>query len=97
VIETSSSLPLYQSLPGCAPISTGEVLEMDLATLAELPATAPPISSCTPAESLMHWIWCHLPLLSPGAAVHDHVRRGSQDLTVDAAALQQLDLVLLPG
>jgi len=38
---------------------------MDPATLAELPATAPSISSCTPAELLMHWIWCHLPLLSP--------------------------------
>src|SRR5436190_19938217 len=43
----------------------GEALEMDPATLVELPATAPSISSCTPAELLMHWTWCHLPLLSP--------------------------------
>jgi hypothetical protein len=54
-IDTSSSSPLYQSLLGWAPISAGEVLEMDPTVAFVVATTLPSITVWIWLAVLMHW------------------------------------------
>jgi hypothetical protein len=56
VIETSSSLPLYQSLPGWAPMSAADVLEIDPTVALVVALTVPSITVLIWEAVLMHWM-----------------------------------------
>ena len=56
VIETSSSLPLVQSLPGWAPMSAAEVLEIDPTGALVVALTVPSITVLIWEAVLMHWM-----------------------------------------